>query len=358
MSEQIDNYKIYNDTLDPTLWDIKSGSLFTDVSKILLKIAQDFYESIEIKPLLHDVLLLGSAAAYNYASDSDIDLHLVIDFKDLGMTEEDASKYVDALKAKWNDSHNIKVKGKDVEVYIQDIGHQTHANGVYSLLHNNWVKKPTKEDTTIIDKNAIKTKYSEMVSKIKSVEDNPTVEGLRKILEELYVMRQKGLDEVGELSTENLTFKLLRHNGFIQRLKDTKIKIYDQSVSITEIMGDDATIKKEIIDRGIRFVLFKAGERIGKIVFHGDYITKNVMAIIAFKIDQKDMRGKGYGKYLLDTALSDPDIKNKTIVVQPHPYDTDTRMEDLVDMYKHLGFVEWEKDKTYLVKSGTEQSSK
>lgn len=234
MSEHLDNYKIYNDTLDPTIWDLNSGSLLPDVSRILLKIAQDFYDSIEIKPLLHDVLLLGSAAAYNYSSDSDIDLHLVIDFKDLNMPEEDASKYIDALKAKWNDSHNIKVKGKDVEVYIQDIGHETHANGVYSLLHNNWVKKPTKEDITSIDKNAIRIKYAEMVRKIKAVESAPTIEGLKKMLLDLYNTRQNGLDATGELSTENLTFKLLRHNGFIERLKDLKTELYDQSVSINE----------------------------------------------------------------------------------------------------------------------------
>jgi len=233
MSEQIDNLKIYNDTLDPSLWD-SAGSLMSDVARILLKIGQDFYDSIEIKPILHDVLLLGSAAAYNYSTNSDIDIHLVIDFKELDMSEEDAAKYVDALKSKWNDSHNIKVKGKDVEVFIQDIGHQTHANGVYSLLHNNWVKMPIKEDTTLIDKPAIKVKFSEMVNKIKNVEITPSIEKLKEVITELYEMRQSGLDAAGELSTENLVFKLLRHKGYIKRLKDTKTKLYDQSVSLTE----------------------------------------------------------------------------------------------------------------------------
>lgn len=233
MSEQIDNLKIYNDTLDPTLWD-SAGNLMPDVARTLLKIAQDFYESIELKPILHDVLLLGSAAAFNYSDSSDIDIHLVIDFKELSMTEEDASKYVDALKAKWNDAHDIKVKGKDVEVFIQDIGHQTHANGVYSLLHNTWVKKPVKEDTTLINKIAIKTKYTEMVNKIQRIQLAPTVEKLKEIITELYEMRQSGLDATGELSTENLVFKLLRHNGYIQKLKDIKIKLYDQSVSLAE----------------------------------------------------------------------------------------------------------------------------
>ena len=233
MSEQIDNLKIYNDTLDPTLWD-SAGNLIPEISQTLLKIAQDFYESIEIKPLLHDVLLLGSAAAYNYSSGSDIDIHLVIDFKDFDMSEEDVSKYVDALKSKWNDAHDIKIKGKDVEVFIQNIGHKTHANGIYSLLHNNWVKKPKKEDTSVVDKEMIKARYAEMVKKIKAIEANPTIDSLKKVLEDLYIMRQKGLDDVGELSTENLVFKLLRHKGFIQRLKDTKNKIYDTSVSINE----------------------------------------------------------------------------------------------------------------------------
>ena len=46
--------------------------------------------------------------------------------------------------------------------------------------------------------------------------------------------RQSGLDVGGEYSYENLTFKLLRRNGYIHKLLDLKTKLTDKKLSVTQ----------------------------------------------------------------------------------------------------------------------------
>jgi hypothetical protein len=57
------------------------------------------------------------------------------------------------------------------------------------------------------------------------------IEGLRK---KIKTFRQSGLDQGGEYSYENLTFKLLRRNGYIEKLLKLKTDITDKKLSITQ----------------------------------------------------------------------------------------------------------------------------
>lgn len=226
--------RIYNSKLNPALWD-KDDNLLTDVSTNLLKIANDFYADIEIKAALKDVLFLGSSANYNWTPTSDIDIHLVIDIKELGMSNElTAKRYLGALKSKWNYDHHITIKSHNVETYVQGVDHQTHATGIYSLMKGTWLSKPIKEKVTL-DKDLIRSKYQYYVFRIKKVTAEPTIEKLKVLLDDIYKMRQSGLDDKGELSTENLVFKLIRNKGYLDKLRELKIKIYDKSVSLTEM---------------------------------------------------------------------------------------------------------------------------
>jgi hypothetical protein len=45
-------------------------------------------------------------------------------------------------------------------------------------------------------------------------------------------MRQSGLEKGGELSLENLAFKYLRNNGYIEKLKETITSSFDKIYSI------------------------------------------------------------------------------------------------------------------------------
>jgi predicted nucleotidyltransferase len=110
------NLKIYNNKLDPLLWD-SNGNLNPRINNLLLKIANDFYVSTKLKAKIVDVVLLGSSAAYNYTPTSDIDIHVIIDFKELDMPHDDAMEYTNSLKSNWNSKHNVHIRQKKIELY-------------------------------------------------------------------------------------------------------------------------------------------------------------------------------------------------------------------------------------------------
>ena len=223
--------RVYQSSLNPVIWQ-PDGNIKSEIAAKLLKIASDFYAEVKIKAGLKDVLLLGSSANYNWTPTSDIDIHLVIDVNELGVDQSEVQNYLNALKSKWNYEHDITIKGHNVEGYIQDVNHKTHATGIYSLLHGHWIVKPKKQNV-VLDKQLIKNKYNDYVYKINKFSQEPTtVDKLNTLINDLYKMRQTGLDSCGELSVENIVFKLLRSKGYIKRIRDLKKDVYDHSVSV------------------------------------------------------------------------------------------------------------------------------
>ena len=54
------------------------------------------------------------------------------------------------------------------------------------------------------------------------------------IKEKIKKMRSCGLEHGGEFSTENLVFKTLRHNGYLEKLATCKTKAFDRELSIED----------------------------------------------------------------------------------------------------------------------------
>jgi hypothetical protein len=52
--------------------------------------------------------------------------------------------------------------------------------------------------------------------------------------DKLKKFRQSGLEKGGEYSYENLTFKLLRRNGYIEKILTLKTDMIDKKLSITQ----------------------------------------------------------------------------------------------------------------------------
>ena len=221
--------RIYNDILNPTIWD--NLKLKPEIKEKLLQIGKDFYADTETDAPLKDILFVGSLANFNWTDTSDFDVHVVIDFKDVDENVELVEKLVNALKSKWNDEHDIHLKGHNVEVYIQDVTKENRSTGVYSLMQDKWLNEPQKENVEI-DKEKIQQKYNDYVRKINSGIKTQDIEKLKTIIKDVYDMRQAGLDKSGELSTENLVFKILRNRNYIEKLKQEIINLYDKKQSI------------------------------------------------------------------------------------------------------------------------------
>jgi predicted nucleotidyltransferase len=207
----------------------------------LLEISNEFIESFGVEFFIHDVVLTGSLSNYNWSKYSDVDLHIIIDMSELGdeskLTQKIIKEFFDSKKNIWNNNHEIKIKGFDVEVYVQDLNEPHVSSGVYSILHDKWIVIPKKE-TPKIDKRKIFEKGEEFAKKIDNlVSLGPKTENLVKIEElrkRIKKFRQSGLESGGEFSYENLTFKLLRRNGYIEKLIELKNKITDKKLSITQ----------------------------------------------------------------------------------------------------------------------------
>lgn len=223
---------IYNKTLNPELW-LEGKILKPEIRAALLKIARTFFQEIELKVHIRDILFLGSSANYNWTPISDVDLHLLIDFNELRMSPDAAKEYTKLIAKKWNEEHEIKIRGHNVEVYIQDVQEENKSTGIYSLLSNKWVKEAMPQNI-VLDKKLIQEKYTMWVNKINTAISSGSVEKLKNVLHDLVKMRESGLTSTGEFSTENLVFKVLRQSGIIGKLKDAITNIRNKTLSVKD----------------------------------------------------------------------------------------------------------------------------
>ena len=235
-----------NDVLSPQIF-IKTENGYkmdTSIRKRLLEISDDFIDSLGVEFFIHDIVLTGSLSNYNWSEYSDVDLHILIDFNEIKGVDNTSNvlqtiikEFFDAKKNIWNEKHDIKIKGFDVELYVQDVDEPHISSGVYSVLNDEWVVEP-KKDTPNIDDRKILEKGEEFGKKIDALVNSndkddilPKIESLRKKIKKF---RQSGLEKGGEYSYENLTFKLLRRNGYIEKLLKLKTDITDKKLSITQ----------------------------------------------------------------------------------------------------------------------------
>ena len=207
-----------------------------EIKKRLIEVSNDFIESLGVEFFIHDVVLTGSLANYNWSQYSDVDLHILIDFEESKYEMDILKEFFDAKKNVWNEKHDIKIKGYDVEVYVQDVNEEHISSGVYSILHNKWIIEPEKDKPNIDDRKILE-KGEEFGKRIDHLTQNPkdiTIDQLEDLRKKIKEFRQSGLESGGEYSYENLTFKLLRRNGYIQKLLRLKTQLTDKKLSITQ----------------------------------------------------------------------------------------------------------------------------
>jgi predicted nucleotidyltransferase len=242
------------DELNPKIWELPNEQYMSDpkgqvevmvpkVRERLLQIAYEFIDFIGVDMVVDDVVMTGSLANYNWSKYSDVDLHIIVDFKQF--SEKELPLYEELFRLKktlYNDKHNITIFGYDVELYVQDSNEPHVSSGEYSVLFNEWITKPKKEDVDI-DTTLIKKKSEEWMKMIDDVindaEDEESLESSKNIInkfkDKLKKYRTTGLEDGGEFSNENLVFKVLRRNGYIQKLFDFQTKHADKNLSLKEL---------------------------------------------------------------------------------------------------------------------------
>ena len=234
---ELDSYNLgdavkFNSKLNPRLWD-KQENMRPEVRDRLLEIAADFKEFLGVSDFeLKDITVSGSNAAYTYTPQSDIDLHLVVD-----LPEADQSavyrELFDAKKYQYNDQHNIKIGGYDVELYVQNANNPVVSQGEYSLLNNQWINVPKRVRANIDDRST-KSKYEDLKNRIEHAIESKQFDLMANLMKKIKEMRKTGLDKHGEFGPENLAFKMLRSQGWIGKLVDARNAARDQELSLDE----------------------------------------------------------------------------------------------------------------------------
>lgn len=268
--KELESFKLsdaikFHDKLNPRLW--RGGKLLPEVKKQLEIIAEDFITELGISGLnVEDITLSGSNAAYTYTPHSDLDLHILVDMNKLD-NDEVYRELFQAKKTLYNDTHDIKIHGVPVELYVQDTNEPVKSLGEYSLLRDEWIKIPKKKKADF-DQQAARLKYEKLESLIMTAMKSKKAEKIDELLKTIKRYRQTGLDKGGEFSPENLAYKALRNNGYIQRLYDLRNTLHTRELSLND---------SKILDEGINDpAIFKVVFIIGGPGSGKSYISKRL----------------------------------------------------------------------------------
>ena len=224
--------------LEPHIF--RAGVMKPKIRKRLLKIVEDFLErlKIDVKPL--DIRLTGSLANYNWSKYSDVDLHIIVEFAQLGENKELVKAYFDAARMNWNDKHDIKVHGYEVEIYVEDAEEEHIASGLYSLTDQQWLNEPDPAQVEI-DHGTAHKKSDDIMTQINLIEKFATqkpkaaMKSIERLRAKVRRLRSAGLkSDKAEFSAENIAFKILRREEALDRLADLKRNVYDKLMSMGE----------------------------------------------------------------------------------------------------------------------------
>lgn len=238
LTKIISSFKL-QDELNPKLWD--GETLKPKVREKLLEISYEFIEYLGVDLIVGDITMTGSLANYNWSEYSDVDLHILADFKQFSDSEKILYEELFKLKKTlFNVKHRISILNFDVELYVQNESEIHTSSGVYSILSDEWLIKPT-QDFEEFNVESIKEKSTYWMSYIDTILSNldgesfdVVTEHIDKLKEKIKKYRASGLDKKGEYSDENLVFKALRRNGYIEKVFDFYTKFVDKELSLKE----------------------------------------------------------------------------------------------------------------------------
>lgn len=236
------SFKI-QDKLNPKFW--INNKINSRVRLKLLDLADEFIESLAVdwvKP--KDIVITGSIANYNWSKYSDVDVHILIDFKEVWKKTEFVQDYFDSKKALWAQEHEqLKIYGFPVEMYVEDTNGDNPSSGIYSLNKNKWIVEPNDFQDAQLNEPFIKDKAAKIMTEIDNIDDKIKKETdnhklevlstkLKKLFDKLHKQRQESLDKNGEMGTYNIIWKVLRRSGHLDKIWEIINTVYNRVNSI------------------------------------------------------------------------------------------------------------------------------
>lgn len=177
-----------------------------------------------------DIVLVGSNASYNYTPKSDLDIHLIVNFENIDENKDLVNMLCQSWKTLFNKAYDITLGGQPAELYIEDMQTSTNSNGIYSVLHDRWLKYPQKikvPDDLDIEEDLLPIKIE-----IENVLGQNDLEQVTKMIDWLYYQRKLALQLNGEFSLGNLIFKAIRNEGLLDELKAKQLELKSQELTV------------------------------------------------------------------------------------------------------------------------------
>ena len=224
---------VAHDELNPAIWD--NGMLKPEIKEKILALVEEFQSTLDIPLHVLDVEIVGSNASYNYTDKSDVDVHIITNFDDYGYPQEFIQAAMNSFKANFNKAYDVDYKGFNVELYVENVNSTPTTNGVYSVIQDKWIKEPQKLESIEVELEPALTEYRQ---KIDSALKSGSAEEINAIIDELYVMRRNSLLVDGETGAGNLIFKQIRNDGLLDGLKNKKVELRSNELSIESLKED------------------------------------------------------------------------------------------------------------------------
>lgn len=311
----------------PSIWK-DEDTLDSKVRLKLLDIADDFWEFVNVtwvEP--KGIIITGSLCNYNWSDYSDVDLHLIVDFNEIGDREDFVRQYLDSKKNEWNEEHGaLKIYGYPVELYVQNIDEDVSAGGIYDLEENKWIRKPSYDDIDEIDSESdeikdeaarIMTIIDDMWSYFNKTNDNHKLELLGNDADNLWKkikdMRKSSLEDGGEMSNGNIIYKYMRRKKYLDKLFDLRAAIYDKTNTITEGVSYDKFRDGQAFRYRIIGAMIKDGY-----LFHGT--NSEFDEFESDRIHGEERGVYGYGAYFTNAAYKCEEYGNHFTILDSNGF--------------------------------------
>lgn len=219
---------------DNKLKDVERGKM--------LGLAKKYIKALDIKDLkVLDIVFTGSNANYNYTDESDVDIHILVDYSKIGDNEDLVKDLFMQKKDNWSNKYEVTIHKHPTELFVQDKDQPREWSAEYSLIKNKWIKEPKIHEDKIND-DKIEKEAKDFMEKIDSIIKSYNKKNSDKVLNELEKIRIKIKDMRGdslndektEFAEGNLVFKLLRNNNYFDKMQEFKKKIYQDQFGLKE----------------------------------------------------------------------------------------------------------------------------
>jgi hypothetical protein len=221
MQEDVNIKLQYHSSLNQKIWQL-NNKIRPELRQKLLQFAKTWQVFASIpNSAVTDVILTGGNANYNYTPYSDLDVHLLVDKSKLTMFGSKLDDQLMAKKQLWTLTHNVTVLGYPLEPYAQDNKAPfPKGQGVYSLKKDAWIQEPVFQ-TGLNFKNDPRLKqkvqhYMDLIDDI--IKHKMGMSAVDAMKTKLWTMRNAAISKGGEFSFENLVYKELRNQGYLDKL--------------------------------------------------------------------------------------------------------------------------------------------